>query len=146
MAMIVAPDGSTATYDAQRTREAYADPSLMDNCDEPNCRNYRAAWKPEYFTPDLLAACAEIGIDPAKAFETTVLDYKDGVVLYDGQLPFYGVVSNEAKVGDLNSHSWIFSSHPCGTATVMRSRATIVLCVYLPWVLPEPCPYAEGER
>jgi hypothetical protein len=141
--MIEAPDGSAATYDAERTRQAYAEPAIADNCDCAGCRNYRAAWKPAVFPSDLLAACAEIGIDPAKAFETTALDFKDGVVLYNGRLPFYGIASNEpmagdVKVGDLKNHAWIFSSHPFGTATLLGSRATVEFCVYLPWVLSEP--------
>ncbi len=139
--MIEAPDGSTATYDAERTRQAYADlHAVADNCDCSGCRNYRAAWSPEFFQADLLAACVEIGIDPARSFETSAWGFERGLVQYKGQLPFYGVVSNERRLSE-QSHSWLFSSLPLGTANFAEGLSTIEFFVGLPWVLAEPNPY-----
>jgi hypothetical protein len=137
--MIEAPDGSTATYDAERTRQLYVNlDAAANSCNCAHCKNYRTAWKPEYFPSDLLAACAEIGIDPATAFETTALAFDAGLVWYNGQLPFYGVVSKERRPGDLESDRWLFSSHPCGSARFSDGLATIEFCVRVPWVLSEP--------
>jgi hypothetical protein len=143
--MIEAPDGSTAAYDAERTRRTYADlDAVADNCNCAGCRNYRSAWKPEVFPTDLLAACGEIGIDPARAFETTAIAFESGVVLYTGELPFYGTVSNERLIIE-ESYPWVFSSHPYGTAKFSEDLATIEFSVRLPWLLGEPNPYAEIE-
>jgi hypothetical protein len=140
--MIEAPDGSTATYDAERTRQAYAElDAVADQCDCPGCRNYRAAWKSEFFQSDLLSACVEIGIDPARSFETTAWGFELGLVQYKGQLPFYGVVSNEHLVNE-RPYPWLFSSRPFGTANFSEGLATIEFFVGLPWVLKEPNPYA----
>lgn len=137
--MIEAPDGSTATYDAARTRQAYANPAIGANCDCAGCRNYRAAWSPEFFQPDLLATCIEIGIEPAKAFETTAVAFDRGLVLYTGEFPFYGDVSNQPLVSE---SPWSFSSHPFGSAKFSEGLVTIGFFVGLPWVLSEPNPYA----
>lgn len=139
--MLRAPDGSTATYKAQRTREAYADPSLADNCDCAGCRNYRAAWNLEVFQPDLLAACIEMGIDPMRAFETTALGFERNLVVYTGEFPFYGTVSNEERFKK-EFYPWMFRSGPTGTAAFSKGLATITFFVELPWVLFEPNPYA----
>ena len=127
-----------AAPDAERTRQLYANlDAVADTCTCVHCKNYRTAWKRELFPFDLLAACAEIGIDPARAFETTALDFDGGLVWYSGQLPFYGIVSNERRPGDLRANPWLFSSHPYGSATFAEGLATIEFCVRVPWVLSE---------
>jgi hypothetical protein len=89
----------------------------------------------------MLAACSAIGIDPAKAFEITVLEVEGAVALYTAQLPFYGVVSKERLPGDLETNPWLFSSHPYGTANFSEGLPAIEFCVRLPWVLSEPNTY-----
>jgi hypothetical protein len=139
--VIIAPDGSTATYDALRTREIYADPALWDDCLCPGCRNYRAAWDPDYLEPTLLDACRQIGKDPVKAFETVVIDAEDRSALYTGEFPFYGEIQKEADL--FKSSFWSFRPFPSGTANFANRLSVIGFSVELPWILPEENPYFE---
>jgi len=143
--MIQAPDGSTATYDAEQTRQFYANPSVLDNCECDGCKNYRAAWKPEFFPSDLLETCTEIGIDPAKAFETTGMYTSGDLVQYSGELPFYGSILEEHRISD-TFYPWLFLSRPFGTAAFSMGLVAIEFFVGLPWVLSELNPYTDFRQ
>lgn len=141
--MIVAPDGSTATYDAKRTIKAYAKiKAIADNCSCPVCRNYRAAWRPDYFEPNLLAACKDMGIAPANAFETTASGSRSNLVKYTGDLPFFGEVTR-SELFKVDFCPWLFKpGPPNGSARFAEGLSTIRFYVELPWVLSEANPYA----
>jgi hypothetical protein len=138
--MIEAPDGSTATYDFERTRMAYSKIDAVADCPCAGCRNYHAAWTPDYFDSALLAACAQIGIDPAKALETTALRFADGLLTYHGQLPFFGEVAGDEPVKDRYC-PWHFLHTAFGSARFTQGLVSIQFFVQLPWVLPEPNTY-----
>jgi hypothetical protein len=131
-----------ATYDASRTRAAYDDPAIGDYCECLGCRNYRAAWKPEYFESELLAACSSIGINPAKAFETVDVGSTESGVSYIGELPFFGEV-DETRRKRIESCGWWFTQVGSGTAAFARGLVAINFELELPWVLPEPNPYLQ---
>jgi len=143
--MIVAPNGSTATYDAKRTTEAYADiKAIADNCSCPGCRNYRAAWRPDCFEPSLLAACKDMGIAPANAFETTAYGLRSDLVEYTGHLPFFGEVTRSEPF-KVDFYPWFFEpGPPDGTARFAEGLSTIWFYVELPWVLSEAYPYGPN--
>lgn len=140
--LLQAPDGSSATYDASRTRAAYDDPAMGDYCDCAGCRNYRAAWKPAYFEPALLVACDRIGIDPSKAFETVEIGSKESGVSYLGELPFFGELQ-ETNPTRIDSCRWSFMEVGPGTAAFAHGLVAISFSIELPWVLPEPNPYLQ---
>lgn len=140
--MIKAPDGSTAAFDIERTRLAYSKIDPVADCSCAGCRNYRAAWKPDYFEPSLLAACAEIGIDCSKALETTALSFRDGLLGYTGQLSFFGQATGVKRIMD-QSHSWSFMDRAFGSAAFADGLACIHFVVKLPWVLAEANTYAS---
>jgi hypothetical protein len=137
--MIRAPDGSFATYDAPRTRAAYADPAMGDYCECLGCRNYRAAWKPQYFEPTLLAACERIGINPSKAFETVEVGSKESGVSYIGEL-FFGEV-DEARYTHTEPYQWRFTQVGPGAGAFAHGLVAISFELELPCILPEPNPY-----
>jgi len=135
--MIEAPDGSMASYDAERTRAAYLEIDAVADCSCSGCRNYRAAWKPEYFEPGLLAACAQIGIDPAKSLEMVALGSAGGLLSYHGQFPFFGEVVGEIPFKD-RFYPWFFLRDAYGSARFSDGLAIIEFFVQVPWVLSEP--------
>jgi hypothetical protein len=140
--MIEAPDGSTASYDFERTVMAYSKIDAVTDCFCAGCRNYRAAWELDYFGPSLLAACAQIGIEPAKALEMSALGFDAGLLNYNGQLPFFGVVTSEEPFMD-RFYPWFFVRAAYGSARFADGLACIQFFVEVPWVLSEPNPYAE---
>jgi hypothetical protein len=111
------------------------------DCSCAGCRNYRAAWKPDSFEPGLLAACAEIGIDPSKALETTAQYFHADLLVYTGQLPFFGQVS-EAKPVKSGYYPWFFGI-AFGSAGFAEGLVCIEFIVNLPWVLVEANTYAR---
>jgi hypothetical protein len=114
--MVRAPDGSSATYDESRTRAAYNDPTMGDYCECPGCRNYRAAWKPEHFDPELVAACNSIGINAAKAFETVEVGPKES-----GVSQAYRIVSVVVHTG------WTWNCRICQRISRNQLRARTAL-------------------
>jgi hypothetical protein len=140
--VVKAPDGSTASYDSERTSALYSGiGAVADLCGCPGCRNYRAAWRADYLDEALLAACLEIGIDPSKAFETTVVGERDPLA-YTASLPFFGSVVCE-PTEEVGFVPWSFSRQAFGTANVAEGVVTINFIVTLPWVLSEPNPYTS---
>ena len=139
--MIKAPDGSMASYDAERTRSAYTEVDAVADCFCLDCRNYRAAWKPDYLEPALLEACEQIGIDPAKGLEMVAGGLVDGLLSYHGQFPFFGEVVSDRPFKD-RFYPWFFSPDTYGTARFADGLVSIEFFVQVPWVLQEPIPYA----
>ena len=139
--MIEAPDGSMASPDVERTRLAYAEIDAVADCFCPSCRNYRAAWNRNYFEPGLLAACARIGIDPAKSLEMSALEFTNGVLSYMGQFPFFGEVTGDRPFKD-RFYPWFFLPDAYGSARFAEGLVTIEFFVQVPWVLQEANPYA----
>jgi hypothetical protein len=138
--MIVAPDGSSATFDRQATREAYATIDEVADCTCVHCRNYRAAWSLEVLELGLREACETIGIDPKKSLEMSLIQNSpsSGLPTYVGYFPFFGSVADEVKIGD-GFKWWWFTSTVNGTARISRRSDLVAIqfFVELPWVLEE---------
>jgi hypothetical protein len=137
--MIEAPDGSIATYDAQRTKAVYSEIDAVADCSCLYCRNYRAAWNQDYFEIGLLAACAQIGIDPAKGSEMSAFGFAGGLLPYVGQFPFFGRVTRD-RVFLNQFYPWFFVPNAYGSARFAEGLASIEFFVKVPWVLSEPNP------
>jgi hypothetical protein len=139
--VIEAPDGSAATFDFERTRRAYEDPGIGDSCECAGCRNFRSAWRPDYFEASMLSACQRLGIDPRKAFETVIISTADDLVGYVGDLPFYGdLVSQGTRAIE---SGWYITSCGFGTTAFDGGLVQISFFTTVPWVLPEPNPYTK---
>src|SRR5580700_10689548 len=93
--VVTDPNGGLATSDRERTAAAYLGIDADADCSCVNCRNYRAAWRPELMPPEVMEACEKLGIDPSKALEVTALGFDEGTGLqsYHGNLPFFGTVT-----------------------------------------------------
>lgn len=139
--MIVAPDGSSATFERQATLEAYATIDEVADCTCAHCRNYRAAWNLEVLEPSLREACETIGIDPKKSLEMSLIETSplSGLATYFGYFPFFGSVANEVKIG-AGFKWWRFTSTVNGTARISKRSDLVAIrfFVELPWVLQEP--------
>jgi hypothetical protein len=122
-----------------RTRVAYDNPGVRDDCACPGCRNYRAAIVAECFPADLLAACDRIGINVKNAFETEIIISRGKTVAYTGQFPFFGEVHDEGNL--FEPSSWSFSSFLYGAAAFADGLISIRFSVEIPWVLPEQNTY-----
>jgi hypothetical protein len=114
----------------------YATIDAVADCSCPACRNYRRAWKRESFDASLLAACAEIGIDPAKSLEMSLDKFSraTNAASYHGQFPFFGTVNGQEARKDA-FYPWFFSAEPFGSARVAEGLACIMFCVDVPWIL-----------
>ena len=139
--MIVAPDGSSATFDRQATLEAYATIDEIADCGCAQCRNYRAAWNLAALDPSLLEACATMGIDPKKSLEVSLVENSEatGTSTYIGYFPFFGSVVNEVKIGN-GFNWWWFTSTVNGTARISKRSDLVSIRFFteLSWVLDEP--------
>jgi hypothetical protein len=141
--MIVAPDGSSATFDRQATLEAYAKIDEVADCACAHCRNFRTAWNLEVLEPSLREACETIGIDPKKSLEMSLIETSplSGLPTYVGYFPFFGSVTNEVTIGN-GFKWWWFTSAINGTARISERSDLVSIRFFaeLPWVLDEPGP------
>ncbi len=142
--VIEAPDGSQATYDAEKTAAAYVE-FVAAHCHCEFCENFRRAWKSEYLGPSLVAVCAQMGVDPSKPLLVSQVYPSGDLVTYRGQYPFFGEMTKKSR-SDGQYPAWNFTTEEYEPEEFAPGLPSIAFRADVPWVLEEPNPYDTGDE